>query len=357
MDMGKRTISREIANYLAEIIEKNSGTPNYKLPSESVLQKQFGVSHVPIRSAYAHLIERGLVINWHGKGYFIKDALYKNTTPSLKKICFITPHMDALFMRNIFKGINQFCDEQMLNVSFLPSDQSIKKEQSLLQSLKNSDFKGLIIYPIDNEFYNEELLKLSMRHFPIVIIDRNLKGVNISFIAMDNYNAMVNAVKFLHDKKHKNIVYVAPPASLATSESERINGFNHGLFKYYGVAKDINLLKIKPEDYPVIKQSLVKYLKEHPDTDVLIVTGKQATPALQAAADLNIPIPQKLRLMIIDNELSETEKAFVQPYILHMDGYEMGRKAAAALYNQIYGNHHIISESLPTTIIDCSASK
>ena len=357
MDMGKHTISREITEYLTNLIEKNNGTPNFQLPTESMLKKEFAASHIPVRCAYAHLIERGLVVSVHGRGYFIKDALYKGTLPSLKKICFVTPHMDALFMRNIFKGINQFCDAQMLNVSFLPSDQSIKKEQSLLQSLKNSDFKGVIIYPIDNEFYNEELLKLSLRRFPIVIIDRKLKGVNAAFIVMDNYNAMVNAVKFLHDKKHKNIVYITPPPSLATTVEERINGFNHGLFKYYGVAKDINLLKIKHEDYPAIKQSLVKYLKEYPDTEVLIVTGKQATPALQAAAELEIPVPQKLRLMIIDNELSETEKASVQPYILYMDGEEMGHKAAAALYNKIYGDHHTISESLPTTIIDCSAMR
>ena len=354
MDMGKRTISREIANYLAEIIEKNSGTPNYKLPSQSVLQKQFGVSHIPVRSAYAHLIERGLVTNWHGKGYFIKDALFKDTLPSQKKVYFITPHMRALFMRRVLEGIQNFCNAQMLTLSIMTSDQNIKKEQSLLQSIKQSDSKGVIIYPVDNELYNEELLKLSARRFPIVIVDRNLKGMNISYVAMDNYKAMVDAVKFLYDKKYKNIVYVTPPPSLATTIEERLNGFNHGLFKYYGIARAENLLKIKPDDLLSIQQELVKHLKKYSETDVLIVTGAQATLALKAAAELNIPVPGKLRLMIIDNELSDTETNFVQPYIIHMDGYEMGYKAATALYNQIYGDSRIIFEKLPVKIIDCS---
>ena len=356
MDMEKRTLRREIAIYLTELIEKNGGIPNYKLPSESVLRKQFGVSNIPVRSAYASLIERGLVINWHGKGYFIKDALYKNTPPGLKNICFITPGVQALFMRRVIDGIKDFCEANMLNLSILVNDQNAKKERIFLQSLKQSGFRGVIIYPVDNEFYNEELLKLSLKRFPVVIVDRNLKGVNISYVAMDNYKAMVDAVKFLHNKKYKNIVYVTPPP-IATSIEERLNGFNHGLFKYYGTANAANVLKIKPDNYPDIRQSLVKYLKTYPDTEIVIVTGAQATAALQAAADLNIPVPKKLRLMIIDNELSDTEKAIVQPYILYMDGYEMGYKAVSVLYNQIYGETRVVSEKLSSKLIDCSAAK
>ncbi|MCL2752154.1 MAG: substrate-binding domain-containing protein, partial [Firmicutes bacterium] len=220
------------------------------------------------------------------------------------------------------------------------------------QSLSQSDYSGAIVYPVDNEFYSEDLLKLSLAHFPLVIVDRKLKGINFAYVAMDNYKAMVDAVKFLHDKKYKNIVYITPPSSLATSAEERIAGYGYGLRKYYGAVKANNFLEIKPDNHPAIRLSLVKYLKKFQDTEVVILTGVQATTALQAAADLNIPVPHKLRLMIIDNELSDTEKAAIRPYIIEVDSYEMGFKAATALYNQIYGDLRIVSEKLPAKIID-----
>ena len=356
--MLESTIYKKIIDFLMEIIERNYDDRDYKLPSERSLSLKFNSSRKPALNAYKALIERGYVKSVHGKGYFINEFTGDKPAPPMpksKKVCFVTPSIQTPFMQSIIKGIKDFCEKHMLNFLVTMTDQDVKKETRFLQSVPYSDYSGVIIYPVDSEFYSENLLKLSMRHFPVVIIDRNLKGVNVAYVAMDNHKAMADAVNFLHGKKYKNIVYVTPPPSLATSAEERINGFNHGLFKYYGVAKNNNLLKIKPDDYPAIQHAVVNHLKKNPDTDVLIVTGAQATTALKAAAELNIPVPAKLRLMIIDNELSDTEKASVQPYIIYMDGYEMGRKAAAALYNQIYGDLRITLEKLPAQIIDCSA--
>ena len=84
------------------------------------------------------------------------------------------------------------------------------------------------------------------------------------------------------------------------------------------------------------------------------MAGAQVIAALKAAKFLKIPVPEKLKLMVISNELSDTEKATTQPYIIEIDGYEMGYRAGAALYNQIYGDLRIITEKLPIKIIDCS---
>ena len=352
--MSDSTVCNKIIDFLIEIIEKNFDYPDYKLPGEISLASKFNSSRKPARNAYRTLIERGYVKSVHGKGYFINGPIDSKPMLKPKKVCFVTPSIQAFFMRRVIDGIKDFCEKNMLGFVITTTDQDIKKETRFWQSVPYSDYSGVIIYPVDNEFYSEELLKLSMRRFPIVIVDRNLKGVNVAYVAMDNYSAMVNAVKFLHDKKYKSIVYVTPPPSLATSAEERINGFNHGLFKYYGVATANNLLKIKSDDHPAIQRSLVKYLSNFPNTEIVIVTGAQAVTALKAAAELNIPVPEKLRLMIIDNELSDTEKAAVQPYIIEMDGYEMGYKAGAALYNQIYGDLRIVSEKISSKIVDCS---
>lgn len=356
--MSNTTIYKKIINYLLDFIVMNGNIKGIKLPSERILAEKFKASRRPIRFAYSKLIESEIVEKVHGKGYFVKNPVISEKIDIPKQIpktiLFITPAINSIHMRQIISGMTKFCEEHHLELAIKICNQNIEKENQFIRNVPASKANGLILYPVDNEFYNNELLRLSMTRFPITIIDRQYKGLKFSYIAMDNFNAMVNAVKFLHSKNHKNIVYITPPPSLATSIEERINGYNHGLFKYYNMAKAENLLKIKPDNLPAQKKSLIEYLKKYPNTDVVIVTGVQATAALQAAMELNIPVPKKLRMMIIDCELSEIEKTTFQPYTVEVSGYDMGYKAAAALYNQLYGDLRIITEKLPVKIIDYS---
>ena len=355
------TIYKKISEYLLDLVKVNGAVPGYKLPSERLLAEKFNASRIPVRAAYAKLVERGYVERVHGKGCFIKKTVeihsLKSAAPEkgLKNICFITPSIKSVLMQRIISGIESFCEQHSIEFSIKISDQSAVKEKRLIQSVQSSGLKGIILFPIDNEYFNNELLKLSLGKFPITVIDRYLRTLNLSCVMVDNYNAMVEAVRFLYRKKFENIVYITPPSTLATAIEERINGFNHGLFKYYGVAKANNMLKIKPDDAAAQNAALIDYLKKFPETEVVIATGAQAASVISAAAELNIPIPKKMKLMIISCELSDIEMRIFRPYTIEIDGHEIGFEAAAALYNQIYGDLRVIIKRLPTKIIDCSA--
>ena len=356
--MSDSTIYKKITEYLTGLIEMNSHIPDFKLPSERKLVEKFNASRRPVRLAYQKLIERGYVEKIHGKGHFTKKIIEidKSAIPErgLKNIFFITPSVKSVFMRQIIAGIETFCEKNYLDLSIKISDQNALKEKRLIKSVPSSGIKGFILFPIDNEYYNNELLKLSWGRFPITIIDRHFKSLNLAYVATDNYNAMVDAVNFLYRKNFKNILFVTSPPSLATTAEERINGFNHGLFKYYEVAKASNLLKIKPDDLSAQKTALINYLKKFPETEIIIATGAQAAAVIAAARELDISIPEKLKLMVFDSELSDAEKNIFRPYIIEQDGYSIGYEAAAALHNQIYGDLRIFTKKLPATIIDCS---
>lgn len=354
--MAKPTICSQIVEYLIELINANGDNLDFKLPGEESLAAKFNASRFPVRAAYQNLIKRGYIKSRQGKGYFLVKSFETKPVPAFKNICFVTPNIKIDFIRHIINGIQAFCEKQRLNLLIMESGEDAKKEKRLLQSFSLSNAKGAIIFPIDNEFYNEELFALFLKKFPIVIIDRYLKGINFAYVATDNYKAMSDIVQFLHQKNFKHIVYVTAPPSVATSVEERINGFNHGLFKYYGIANANNLLKVKPDDLAAQKNALTAYLRKFPDTEIIIVTRDQTIAALNAAAELNIPIPQKLKLVILDSELSDAEKAAVQPYLVEQDAYGIGYEAAAALYNQIYGDLRIITKKFPIKIIDCSVA-
>lgn len=347
---------KQVKNFLIEVIEQAQYAPDYQLPSERMLASKFKASRRSIRMAYENLIEQGLVVRVHGKGHFTTGNQTKNAHMPLanKKIYFIAPALRTVFMQDILNGITDFCDEHTMDVSIKLSKGNLSKELQYIHSAISSDTKGIILFPSDNELINNELFKVSASRYPLAIIDRYFKNMNFSYISTDHYNAMLEAIKFLHAKKHKSILYLTSPNSLATSIGERLNGFTDGIMKYYGNAKQGNVLTMEyfyPEE---IKQNIANYLKENPNTDVIITTGLHiTTDAIIAAVNsLNLSIPKDIKLMVFDNEFSSTEINLIRPYVIQQDSYQIGYKSASALYNQIYGDLRTENVRLPVNIVD-----
>lgn len=349
---------KKIESYLTDIIRQNAGVPNYKLPSERTLSLMFETSRKPVRHAYDKLIHKGLVVNIHGKGYFIShqadtDSLVVAQRDHLR-IALIIPSITTQYCHEILVGTSDFCSNHQIELSILVSDDVPAKEKRLTSSASLSGFKGIILFPVDHDnIYDHELFNLCVRKYPLVLVDRMLPNIPASFVASENHQAMVNAVEFLRKKGFQKLVYVSAPSTLASTTDARINGFTHGLLRYYKMATPQNLLVLEGSPQQM-KNSMVKYLQKHSDTEIIIVPGTMRQTVLTAAQELGIKIPEDLKLMIFDDELSAFERISLKPYILKQDGYRIGYQAAECLYNQLFGDLRPITKLLPVAIIDTS---
>ena len=353
---------KQILQFLTEVIEQTGYSPSYKLPSERMLATKFGASRRSVRLAFETLINQGVIVSIHGKGYFTtgnKKNARVTASPTIQKIYFITPALRTDFAQNILSGITDYCDKHTLDVSIKITKSDPKKETQYIRTALSSDAKGIILFPSDNELINNELLKLSANRYPIAIIDRYFRNINSSFISTDNYNAMLGAVQFLHSRHHKNLLYLTSPNSLATVIEERLSGFLAGLKKYYGENEKANVLTFKDFVFDEIRSVMIAYLKKNPTIDVIITPGlPDATDAIIAAVHaLKRSIPQDIKLMVFDNDFSFTEIELLRPYVIQQDAYEIGYRSAAALYNQIYGDLRPESIRLPVSIIDCTKKR
>jgi len=348
------TLYKKILQELNGIIIENKNIKNYKLPSERALAVKFNSSRPPIRMAYQQLIKQGLVEVIHGKGYFVKNSsspLTKNhkLTP---QILFITPSIKTNFMQKLHDGISKFCDDKNIGLSIKLTEESDKKEKKLLESISYYNYDGLILFPVDNEYYNEPLLKLSIAKYPTVIIDRYIKTLNLSFVSTDNYRAMADMVKYLHSKKYKCPVFITFDPSTATTNEDRINGYNSGMLKYYGHMFASNLLILKSNNKDYIYNAIKAFLTENPNTDALIISDVYLSVAHLAIEELKIKIPEQLRLVVFDSEISFAERKLIKPYIIEQEGEKIGYFAANCVYNQLAGNNRIVSKKFPAKIID-----
>lgn len=351
--MSETALYKKILKELKNTINENKTIKGYKLPSERMLAIKFNASRLPVREAYQRLIEQGLVEAIHGKGYFIKTTksnVFKSSSPKTQ-VLFVTPSIKTTFSRNIYSGMSDFCEKNNIELSVKISDNSSKKEKQILESAIYSDYDGLILFPINNEYYNETLLKLYIAKYPTVIIDRYIKNLNLSFVATDNYTAMENVVKYLYQKKYKHLVFVTHEPATATTVEERVNGYNHGLFKYYGFATANNVLLLKSEDKDYIYKTIKTYLQENPNTDALIITDVFLSLAHLAITELNLKTPEQIRLVIFDDEISFAENKTLKPYIISQDGYNIGYHSAKYVYNQILGEKRTVTKKFPVKLI------
>lgn len=351
--MSGMKLNDQIRQELLEIIKTNKHIKEYKLPSERMLSIKFNASRPSVRSAYQKLIKQGYVEVVHGKGYFIKNNLSsaQGKSPIKLHLLFIAPSLKTAFMQQIYSGITEFCEQNNIDLSIKITEETLKKEKQILELAFYSNYDGVILFPIDNEYYNETLLKISISKYPLVIIDRYLKALNLSFVSTDNYNAMIDVIKYLHAKEYKTPVFVTHEASLATAVEERINGYNTGLLKYYGSVKMTNLLILKSNNRDYVYRSIKDFLQKNPSIDALIVTDVYLSTAYSAITELNIPTPEKLRVVVFDNEISFAERKAIRPYIIEQDGKNIGYYAAQYAHNQIKGDKQIQTKKFPIKII------
>lgn len=348
---------KQILDFLMELMEEISFEANYKLPSERMLAVKFNASRRSTRMAYEQLLEHGLVLKIHGKGYFTTGNTVDKRLiqpSSAKNIFFIVPALRTHFVQDILYGITDFCDQHAMDVSIKLTRGDLRKETQYIQSALSSNTKGIILFPIDNELVNQELLKVSAQRYPLAIIDRYFKNINSSFVSTDNYNAMREAVRFLHAKNHKEFLYITSPSSLATTVAERLNGYLSGIKTYFKKSGEQSVLTLPAFEFQKIYESVYTYLKEHPQTEVIITSGVHpATDAiLSAIKALKLSISKDIKLMLFDNNFSFTELNLIRPYVILQDAYQIGYRSAATLYNQLYGDLHTENLLLPVKIID-----
>ena len=350
---------KQILEFLNETIDQLNNKPNHKLPSERMLAIKFSASRRSIRLAYDKLIEKKLVVKIHGKGHFTTGYSKHNTPHNVlnqKEIYLIIPFLRSDFTHDILLGISDFCEEHNLELTLKFTRGQLSLESKYINMALNSDAKGIILFPIDNELINTEIVKLSERRFPLTIIDRNFKNTNASFVSSDNFNAMKSAIKFLHSKKVKNFVYLTEPATLATSVVERFNGFQEGVKEYYGNNPNDSTIIMDDFAPQTIYREFDKYLDSHPTPQVIIAYGvRHIVDSIFVVLNRrNISPVKDIKFMIFDNDLTYDAITYLKPYVIKQRAYQIGYESSALLYNQIYGDLRTETKRFPVDIIDLS---
>jgi LacI family transcriptional regulator len=164
---------------------------------------------------------------------------------------------------------------------------------------------GLIVAPTTEDFsYLNHIL--GRRKIPIVFVDRKPNGYNGDIVMAENEQGVYVAIKYLIEKGHRNIGFVA--SRFDTTMNERLDGYRRAVMEA-GISINENLIKTG-DRFTVSLKSLrhgVSFGQTKELIDMGVVTAIFAGNLLASVGaftclrELEIKVPQDIAFLTFDD--------------------------------------------------------
>lgn len=362
----KRTpLYSQIRDYVLANIQQRHWQANDQLPTELELAEKFNVSRFTVKKAMEELVKEGLIYRIQGKGSFIAQMVGDEQRPiaapsaeapasaALKLVVLLTPQIQSSLSANILTGAERILAERGYQLIVRSSRNEQELERRLLVDSVNTGVRGVLIFPVDGESYNEEILRLTLNKFPVVVIDRFLRGVETNCVCSDNEGGAFEAVSHLIGLGHQNIAYVVVHDRTTTSLEERMSGYERALAAHdlpygrrlaYFESEEAERQKGLPDDDRQQEEldqlgrmtvPIQAFLERNPAvTAIFAATTYTGLATLQAAANLGIRVPEQLSVVFFD-DFEHAALSRVPPTCVVQQEGGLGMEAAKLLLSVI----------------------
>ncbi len=194
------------------------------------------------------------------------------------------------------------------------SDENAEKFEKLIELFSQQQVDGMIVAPVAGS--EDSLLKLLNKNYPVVTIDRYLKGVNIPGIIVNNREIAESTTSILLEKDFDKIIYVGYDTKLQHL-LDRQQGFDASISESN---KNIAVERIKvglDNITEEIHNQLANALGKNPkNTALYLSSNKLAVAGLSYLIKNNIKVPQDVSVLAFDEteayKLFPTEITYVK---------------------------------------------
>ena len=241
------------------------------------------------------------------------------------------------FGLGILTAVEQIASKNGYNVIFKNSVDSLEEETRAVNELVAYGVEGIIIQPVQSEFYNETLVKLHFRKFPIVLVDRYFAGFAIPSVSTDNFAAAQAVTEYLIKKGHEHVGFICSPQNKTSSIQERVDGYTSFYLTGHKTMEDVRVLNNimsphSPSDVDVMRNdinNIKNFLYENKQLTALISSEFTVTQLILNALDeMKKSVPDDYSVVMFD-----TYESVTSPIVTHVyqDQTEIGRIAFTTL--------------------------
>lgn len=336
---------RQIQEQLQAQILAGVYRPGDRLPTEVELAAMHGVSRVTSAAALNALAREGVVQRAPRRGTVVTPAAERGTAPGRPLIAWIQPLIDPAFGLDLLLGIERAAHQAGYNLMLRLTGASRADEERAIRHALAAGAVGLALFLQDGETYNGEVLRLVLNKFPLVLVDRYLRGVECASVQSDNVAGARLVVEELVRAGHRHTcALVLPPRHTSTIE-DRLEGYTQELAGA-NIPLDRSLLYVEErlrdkssavQPAEEIVDRFAAYLQRKPEISAVFATNAPlALLTLRAAERLRRRIPADLSVVGID-ALEAYPLALPAFTCALQQSVEIGKLAVQLLQEQMAG--------------------
>lgn len=369
----RKPLYLQIQEHFKHLILTGTMEENSKFPTEKQLIEQFSVSRMTVSNALTQLAKDGWIYRIPGRGSFVSSGFRSKSDENLpnsqldgrqvqepaKRTCsrrmigLVLPFLEDFFAIRLLRGIHAALENSDYYLTIVLTHNRQEREKEAIKELIQSGAAGLIIFPIDAETYNEEILVLKMNKFPFVLIDRYLPGFETHCVCSDNVMSAQLAVNHLWELGHRDIAICSDISIGTMTVDERIRGYMEAL-KQKGsminpalIVTDFHLRDTISMD----RHPLYTYIMNRTATAYITLNMKLGLFVAGIVKNLGMKVPHDLSILMYDNPLSDLER---NPAFTHIDQHEeeIGSKSVELLLSLLSDKERMTE---PTKLIVKSA--
>ncbi|MGG3505895.1 GntR family transcriptional regulator [Paenibacillus lautus] len=338
---------KRIQNDIRQRIQSGELQAGDLVSSEKDLAQRYGVSQITTKNALNGLVEEGLLVRYRGRGTFVREQVILEElhlmSGTKKTIAIILPTMKTKIDQQLLDGLERYCADREYDLLIRITRESQEEEYRAIKQFQERGVDGFIIFPVEQESYNNAILRLSLDRVPLVLVDRFLKEIKAYSVSSDNYGGVREAISSLLAVGHRRIAFLSPEITNSVTD-ERARGFE-AAFMEQGLPIDKTLwcmldLETIAEGHG--QRDVFRFLRDRSDiTAVFAVNAELARYTHYAIREMRTGAGNEPQLAAFDDPDIEGIP-FVRQQL-----DEVSRRAVDLLSEQLSGTHEPRREVVP----------
>jgi len=325
-----------VETWIRNRIDEGGIAPGERLPSESQLCKQFGVSRNAVRQGIRTLLYEGRVETVKGVGTFCRSR--KPSIPSTN-IGLVEFFISSYIYPEIIHGCYNMLSKKGFDLLLNQSEYNLEHERAILMDLRKKKVGGIIIAPIygAGDDSNALLLEeIQNEGIAIVLCDDYFPGRSFSSVVLDDHAGGEEAASHLWRKGHRKIGLFYQKDFLV--KATRMKGVVDFLGKQGAPVPDAWIVGFNGQGptsgAPAAAERFLREAKELP-TAFVCGNDEDALHLIETAEKRGLRVPDDLSVVGFDNSnIAQLEKVSLTS--VDHPSFLIGEKAAEIILDKIF---------------------
>ena len=236
------------------------------------------------------------------------------------------------FFAHLAFHVQENAEKYGYSVIITNTNEKSEKMERNISILKSRQVDGFIIIP--TEYGEKQIEKLVEEKYPVVLLDRCFKGIDVSYVVVNNFQASMEATNLLLNMNCKRIAHVnykyRIPHTQARKEGYIAAMTNRGLFDPK-LIKEVDFWTMESDTQNAVMELVSGTEKID---GFFFASNTIAVNALKKMIALKLDIPKDIKVVCFDKsdffELFNYSIPYIQQPIP-----EMGKRAVELLINKI----------------------